>query len=87
MFILTLQSRQDGVYSVLNEDGDHIIPLFEDEDDAFRYLSLLEDDRDYPPMEVTEIEDDVIIKACSERSQKYSVITSDDFIIPPQDLS
>jgi hypothetical protein len=86
MFILTLQSRQDGVYSVLNEDGDHIIPLFEEEDDAERYLYHLGYDPDYPPMKVTHIEEDVIISACTERFQKYSIITSDDFIIPPQDL-
>jgi hypothetical protein len=86
MFILTLQSRQDGVYSVLNGDGDHVIPLFEEEDDAERYLYFLETDPEYPPMAVTHIEEDVIIKACTERFQKYSIITSDDFIIPPQNL-
>lgn len=88
MFIITLQSREDGVYSVLAEDGEHIIPLFEDEDDADRYLDLLGiEDPTYPPMRVTSIDEDVIIKACTDRSQKYSIITSDDFIIPPKPLS
>jgi len=85
MFIITLRSKEDGVYSVLSESGDHIIPLFEDEDDADRYLDLLEiEDPSYPPMKVTPIDEDVIIKACTDRSQKYSIITSDDFIIPPK---
>jgi len=84
MFIITLQHREDGVYSVLSDNGEHIIPLFEDEDDADRYLILLElEDETTPPMRVRPIDGDVIIQACTERSQKYSVITSDDFIIPP----
>jgi hypothetical protein len=86
MFIITLQSRDDGVYSVLAEDGEHIIPLFEEEDDADRYLTMLEYDEDYPPMKVTSIDEDVIIKACNDRDQQYSIITSDDFIIPPKPL-
>ena len=86
MFIITLQSRDDGVYSVLAEDGEHIIPLFEEEDDADRYLTMLEYDEDYPPMKVTSIDEDVIIKACNDRDQRYSIITSDDFIIPPKPL-
>jgi len=85
MFIITLKSREDGVYSVLAENGEHVIPLFEEEDDADRYLNLLEiEDSDYPPMRVSPIDGDVIIRACTERSQKYSIITSDDFIIPPK---
>mgnify|MGYP003335616158 FL=1 len=86
MFIITLQSRDDGVYSVLAEDGEHIIPLFEEEDDADRYLTMLEYDEDYPPMKVTSIDEDVIIRACNDRDQRYSIITSDDFIIPPKPL-
>jgi hypothetical protein len=85
MFIITLQHREDGVYSVLADDGDHVIPLFEEEDDADRYLTLLEiEDEESPPMKVRPIDGDVIIRACTERSQKYSIITSDDFIIPPK---
>jgi hypothetical protein len=42
-------------------------------------------DEDYPPMEVVEIEDHVIIGACQDRAQKFSIITPDDFLIPPED--
>ena len=47
---------------------------------------MLQDDPDYPPMQVLEIDDHVIIGACQERGQKFSIITADDFLIPPVDL-
>ena len=62
-----------------------VIPIFQIEDDADRYLTMLED-RDYPAMTVVEMEDHVIIGACQDRGQKFSIITPDDFLIPPNDL-
>jgi hypothetical protein len=47
---------------------------------------MLEDISDYPSMRVVEMEDHVIIGACQDRGQKFSIITPDDFIIPPDDL-
>ena len=86
MFIVTLEDQPDGVYSVFDEDLDRVIPIFQDEDDAERYLYMLEEDEDYPPMHVVEIDDHVIITACQERGQKFSIITPDDLLIPPDDL-
>ena len=86
MFILTLEDQPDGVYSVFDEDLDRVIPIFQDEDDAERYLYMLEEDEDYPPMQVVEIDDHVIITACQARGQKFSIITPDDLLIPPDDL-
>jgi hypothetical protein len=86
MFIVTLEDQPDGVYSVFDEDLDRVIPIFQDEDDAERYLYMLEEDEDYPPMQILEIDDHVIITACQERGQKFSIITPDDLLIPPDDL-
>lgn len=86
MFIVTLEDQPDGVYSVFDEDLDRVIPIFQDEDDAERYLYMLEEDEDYPPMQIVEIDDHVIITACQERGQKFSIITPDDLLIPPDDL-
>ena len=86
MFIVTLEDQPEGVYSVFDEDLDRVIPIFQDEDDAERYLYMLEEDEDYPPMQVVEIDDHVIITACQERGQKFSIITPDDLLIPPDDL-
>ena len=86
MYIVTLEDHPDGVYSVFDEDRDRVIPIFQEEDDADRYLMMLEQDEDYPAMQIVEIDDHVIIGACQERGQKFSIITADDFLIPPVDL-
>jgi len=85
MYVLTLEESAEGVYSVYDEQKNRVIPIFQIEDDADRYLEMLED-RDYPAMTVVEMEDHVIIGACQDRGQKFSIITPDDFLIPPNDL-
>ena len=85
MYILTLEDHPDGVFSVFDEAEDRVIPIWLEEDDAERYLMMMETDDDYPPMQVVEMEDHVIIGASQERGQKFSIITPDDFLIPPDD--
>jgi hypothetical protein len=83
MFILTINGREsEGAYSVLNDEGEHILYLFEEEDDATRYAMMLEED-DYPEMHVIEIEDEVILKTCEVYGYQYAIITSNDIVIPP----
>jgi len=54
MFILTVAGKErEGAYSVMDEDGDQILYLFEEEDDAMRFAMQLEDE-DYPEMNVME---------------------------------
>lgn len=86
MFILTLKNRPDGVFSVISDDGDQIIPIFECEDDAERYQIQLEELTEKYKLQVVEIPEEVIVTACEERDQKYAIITQDDFIVPPEDL-
>ena len=85
MFVLTLENHPDGVFSVFDSTDDRVIPIFIEGDDAERYLMMMESDEDYPPMQVVEMEDHVIIGACQDRGQKFSIITPDDFLIPPDD--
>lgn len=83
MFILTINGREtEGAYSVNNDEGEKILYLFEEEDDAVRYAMMLEEDG-YPEMHVIEIEDDVMIKACELHGYCYTVITPNDIVIPP----
>ena len=83
MFILTINGREtEGAYSVIDDEGDHIVYLFDEEDDAVRYAMLLEEDG-YPEMHVIEIEDNVIIKTCEMHGYQYAIITADDIVIPP----
>ena len=85
MYVLTLENHNDGVYSLFDQDKNRVIPIFQIEDDANRYLTMLEDVSEYPSMRVVEMEDHVIIGACQDRGQRFSIITPDDFLIPPDD--
>ena len=83
MFILTVHGREsEGAYFVKDDDGEQILYLFEEEDDATRYAMMLEEDG-YPEMHVIEIEDEVMIKTCDIHGYQYSIITPNDIVIPP----
>ena len=87
MFILTINGREkEGAYSVMNDDGEHILYLFQEEDDAIRYAMMLEEDG-YPEMHVIEIEDEIMIKTCEMHDYQYTVITPDDIVIPPYNVN
>ena len=83
MFILTVAGKEnEGAYSVKDAEGNQILYLFEEEDDALRYAMMLEED-DYPEMHVIEVEDEIMIKTCELHGYTYTVITPDDIVIPP----
>ena len=87
MFILTINGRDtEGAYSVTGDDGEQVLYLFEEEDDATRYAMMLEEDG-YPEMHVIEIEDEVMIKTCELHDYQYTLITSDDIVIPPSNVN
>ena len=84
MYILTIDGKEtEGAYSVLDEEGDQILYLFEEEDDAMRFAMMLEDEGN-PTMHVIEIENEVIIKICEMHDYQYTVITPNDIVIPPR---
>ena len=82
MYILTVAGKEnDGAYSVIDDDGEHILYLFVEEDDAIRYAMMLEDDGS-PEMHVIEVEDDIMLKTCDIHEYKYAVVTANDIVIP-----
>jgi len=84
MYILTVYGKEtDGAYSVENSEGEQILYLFELEDDAMRYAMMLEDDGG-PEMHVIEVEDDIMLKTCEMHDCKYTIITKNDLVIPPE---
>ena len=89
MFLLTLKDRKDdGAYAVNDKYGEKVLFLFEEEDDAVRYALMLEEDPDYEKeMEVVEVDDDLAIMTCKRYNYKYAVITPDDIVIPPSNVS
>ena len=83
MFILTVHGKEnEGAYSVEDDDGNHILYLFQEEDDATRYAMQLEDNN-YPEMHVIEVEPDMMIGVCEQNGYEYTVITPNDIVIPP----
>ena len=83
MYILTIKGRESkGAYSVVDQDNEQVLYMFEEKDDATRYALQLED-RNYPKMRVMEIEDETMIRSCELHGHKYAVITSDDIVFPP----
>ena len=86
MFIIAVAGKErEGAYSVQDALGNQILYLFEEEDDAERYAMMLEDDDQYKKeMAVIEVDDELAIKTCRMYNYKYTVITPDDFVIPPK---
>jgi len=83
MFIITINGKEkEGAYSVTDDEGEQILYLFQEEDDAVRYAMMLEEDG-YPEMHVIEIEDDIMLKTCEVHGYQYTLITPNDIVIPP----
>ena len=84
MFILTIDGQEkDGAYSVQDDEGNHVLYLFEETDDAMRYAGQLEE-MGYPEMHVLEIDDDIMVKTCEMHGHRYAIITKNDIVIPPE---
>ena len=86
MWLLTLKDKKmDGAYAVHDEQGDKVLFMFENQDDAERYAMMIEEDAPKSrPMDVIEIDGELAIKTCKMYNYKYAVITPDDFVIPPK---
>tara|TARA_R110001592_G_scaffold11657_5_gene57160 strand:+ start:60426 stop:60695 length:270 start_codon:yes stop_codon:yes gene_type:complete len=83
MFLLTEKDKkEEGAYAVKDRRGNKVLFIFEEEDDAIRYALQLEEDHGVE-MSTIEVEEDIAIKACEVYNYKYSVITSEDIVIPP----
>lgn len=87
MFLLTLKDRKDdGAFAVQDRYGDKVLFLFEEEDDAVRYALMLEDQEEQE-MDVVEVDEALAIKTCKMYNYKYAVITPDDIVVPPKNVS
>ena len=76
MFLLTVAGKEkEGAFSVTDDDGDQVLYIFEEEDDAIRYGLMLEEENGFPEMQVLEIDDDFMIKICEIHGHRYTIIT------------
>jgi len=84
MFILTIAGKEvEGAFSVTDDEGEQVLYIFEDEDDASRYAMMLEEENHFPEMNVLEIDDDLMVKTCEIHGHRYTIITPNDIVIPP----
>jgi len=85
MFILAVKGFEDeGAFSVENDDGEKVLIMFEEEDDADRYAELIDSEEDWPEMSVIEIDDNIAITACEIHNYMYNIIRPDDIVVPPK---
>ena len=73
---------QEGAYAVVNEYGEKVVFMFEEQDDAYRYAEQLEAQGD-PPMVVIHVKDHVAFAACERSRTRYTVVSKEDLVIPP----
>ncbi len=82
MWLLCEDGKREGAYAVKDINNNKVLFLFEQEDDAERYRMQLESEED-AIMEVVEVDEDVAIKACEMYNYKYTIVTPNDFVMPP----
>ena len=87
MFIITVAGKEkEGAYSVIDDDGEQVLYLFDEIDDAMRYSMQLEE-LGYPEMNVLEIDKEVMLKTLEMHDHKYAIITPNDIVIPPDNAN
>ena len=85
MHILVIEGREEeGAYSVTDEFGEKVLYIWDEEDDAIRFAMMLEDSGS-PEMSVVEVESEMLIKTCEMHDYSYTIITQNDFVIPPEE--
>ena len=73
MFLLSLQHRKDdGAFAVQDSNGDKVLFLFEEEDDAERYKLMLQDEEidTERTLEIIEVADDLVIPTSNDKVQE-----------------
>ena len=82
MFVLT-DVESGGIYAVRTKERMKTVTVFEDRDDAERYVLQLNAEDYEDKLEVTEVDSEVIAINCNTYGYSYSVIKKDDLIVPP----
>lgn len=83
MYILCLEGKEDeGAYAMANNNGEKILLMFEEEDDADRYIGMLEAD-DFASLVAVEVDPDAIIDMCKHTGYEFMIISPDELVIPP----
>ena len=81
MFILT-DTSSGGIYAT-DLNSVKVVHIFEQRDDAERYVNQLQAIDYEDELEIMEVERDVVAVNCDKYGYKYSVVSKDDLVIPP----
>ena len=73
MYIL-LDKKTGGVYAVNDDDGGKVVQIFVDKDDAVRYYGMLEANDYKRPLDVTEVDEQIVINNCTAHNYNLSLI-------------
>ena len=83
MFVL-VDENTGGVYAVRDDDMvERVVQMFVDKDDADRYYEMLVAANYKRKLTVTEVEEDTVKDNCRNYGYQFTIITPDDFVIPP----
>jgi hypothetical protein len=83
MYILCLDGKEDeGAYAMANSNGEKTLLIFEEEDDADRYIGMLEAD-DFAALVAVEVDVDSMINMCKHTGYEFMIISPNELVIPP----
>jgi hypothetical protein len=82
MFILT-DTASGGIYATTDNYDKKVVHIFEQEEDAQRYVAQLVADDYEDELEIMEVDREVIAINCNNYGYQYSIVTKDDLVIPP----
>ena len=82
MFVLT-DKKSGGVYAVNNNDDVKTVHMFQQKEDAQRYMHLLEANDYSQQLDLMEIDVDAVAINCEKFGYQYSIVSKNDLIIPP----
>lgn len=86
MYIITIKGQEDeGAYSATNDEGEQVLYMFEEEDDAERFAMMLEDSG-FPDMKVVDVPTEAIIKSCEIHEFNYVIFDKNDIVVPPDNI-
>ncbi len=86
MYVLVDKSS-GGVYAVRddNQDGERVVQLFLEEDDAERYHGYLIANDYSRQLEIMEVEEEIVKENCTSYGYQYTIIQPDQIVFPPND--
>lgn len=82
MFILS-DPKTGGIYAVQSKGLKKTVHIFEQEEDAQRYIDMLNAEDYKDELEILEVDTDIVAMNCNKYGYSYSLVLKNDLVIPP----